>query len=390
MKTTIIIILFVLASQSAWSANPYAEFGSKATTLETEQERNGSYSMLEIKNHDTTALFAKLRFDFEQMKVYFYDKQDVQIASAEFDVKVPKRWQSLDPKMSSFPSKSPYNFVSNNPINRIDPTGMADYFHTDGYYLGNDGTDVDNVYAINGDVDINDDEGVFKLEDHPEIHPSSVVDLEVTMKEFTDIYSTIYMEDSRSLDVAWAIYDVLENRVSRTKERYGVDVTIWNIVEYTGVYGSGDRKKAFKDYDKGDYSINPVANKERIKNAISGTIWGRIMKNSTSVDKSRGALFWHGGDLYEVGSRAYRSFTTDGLLFTQSWHNLYPEKLSSNAVYGDGQNKKTYSYRLETTTAISMTTFIKPTVEYLQASCWEDDGWKTRNTEGIVGIENAW
>lgn len=37
------------------------------------------------------------------------------------------RWKSLDPVMAQFPDKSPYNFLSNNPINRIDPLGSTDF-----------------------------------------------------------------------------------------------------------------------------------------------------------------------------------------------------------------------------------------------------------------------
>ncbi len=37
------------------------------------------------------------------------------------------RWHVVDPLASLYPNKSQYNFVSNNPINRIDPFGLTDY-----------------------------------------------------------------------------------------------------------------------------------------------------------------------------------------------------------------------------------------------------------------------
>ncbi len=388
MKLFITLAFCAFFTVSTLAQNPYEQFGVKGKLLQTESEKSGEHLII-LKNNDTTSLASIIIINVDSYTYEVYDSDHKLIRSGDFSRLVNKKWQSPDPLKSDFPSKSPYNFVSNDPINRIDPDGMADYYHTDGTYLGNDGSESDNVFAINGEVDFTDHtEGEFNLNEHPEVKSYSVVDLDITHKEFVDIYSTIYNEDSRSLDVAWAIYDVLENRVDRTMIRYGEEVSIWDIIENTAVYGKDDRKELFMNYDKGDYTIVPVANKERVKNSISGTIWGRIFDNGT-VDKSKGALFWHGPDLYKKGSPAYNTFFSDGFLFTESSHNLFPNRLSSYSVKGKGVNNKKYSYHFQTTTAYSQTTFIVPTDSYLKSTCWDDEGWIPRNTEGIVGIKNA-
>ncbi|WP_363319682.1 RHS repeat-associated core domain-containing protein, partial [Flavobacterium sp.] len=46
------------------------------------------------------------------------------------------RFTSVDPLAEVQPNKTPYHFVSNNPINRVDPTGMLDnpIYDTDGNF----------------------------------------------------------------------------------------------------------------------------------------------------------------------------------------------------------------------------------------------------------------
>src|SRR5690606_38812164 len=50
------------------------------------------------------------------------------------------RWNVVDPMAEVQPNKTPYHFVSNNPINRIDPTGMLEHpiYDEDGNFLGTD------------------------------------------------------------------------------------------------------------------------------------------------------------------------------------------------------------------------------------------------------------
>jgi RHS repeat-associated protein len=59
-------------------------------------------------------------------------------------------WLSVDPMAHLRESLTPYNYCSNNPIMRTDPTGAldGDYYDADGVYLGNDGIDDNKVYQL--------------------------------------------------------------------------------------------------------------------------------------------------------------------------------------------------------------------------------------------------
>ena len=65
------------------------------------------------------------------------------------------RFTTIDPLAEKYYNISPYTYCHNNPINRIDPNGMADYFNNQGKYVGTDNNKKDPYIYIktkNGNV----------------------------------------------------------------------------------------------------------------------------------------------------------------------------------------------------------------------------------------------
>ena len=79
-------------------------------------------------------------------KLNYYEKEPVRAheRTRSGEAKLVLLWLSIDPLAEKFPNQSPYNFVMNNPLRYIDPTGMStedpiDYYNKNGDKVGTDG-----------------------------------------------------------------------------------------------------------------------------------------------------------------------------------------------------------------------------------------------------------
>jgi hypothetical protein len=120
------LVLFALIKVNAQNNNPYSLFGytTKNEYVLTDKKK------LEIRNIDTTAQVFSLYFDNATKRVCLKDKNGVLLMAKEIPNDVIAKWISIDPKASERTSLTPYNFVQNNPMLRIDPDGQLDLEYT--------------------------------------------------------------------------------------------------------------------------------------------------------------------------------------------------------------------------------------------------------------------
>lgn len=102
------------------AGNPFAKFGYKAKVATLSK---GKY--LEVHDLDSIVTIGTTRWHVDKNKIV----GDIVIDSLNPDARpigdVAGRWISMDPLSEEFSSWSPYNFVENGPITKVDPDGRA-------------------------------------------------------------------------------------------------------------------------------------------------------------------------------------------------------------------------------------------------------------------------
>jgi RHS repeat-associated protein len=133
----------------------YYPFGLKHKGYNNVVSSNGNSTAQKFK-FEGVELEEALGYDSYEMDFRHYDP-----ALGRFTV--------IDPMAEERNWLTPYNFVQNNPILRVDPTGLLDdYFDKEGNFLGSDELKTDNVQIVskkdwdaNKTVDKNGNESIF-------------------------------------------------------------------------------------------------------------------------------------------------------------------------------------------------------------------------------------
>ena len=102
------------------AGNPFKKFGytPKIHTLS-----KGKY--LEFHDLDSIVKIGSFSYHVKRKSITDYFQEETNYSEATLRPEIISRWFSPDPLSDEFPSWSPYNFVYNNPIRMVDPTGLA-------------------------------------------------------------------------------------------------------------------------------------------------------------------------------------------------------------------------------------------------------------------------
>ncbi|MDR6546672.1 hypothetical protein J2810_002778 [Chryseobacterium rhizosphaerae] len=110
--------------------NPFAKYGvyPKIATLS-----RGKY--LEFHDTDSIVIIGSVKYNTKRQNIIEVREVDLSDPDAQPIGDTHGRWMSPDPLSEEFPDWSPYNYAMNNPINNIDPTGLAPESAKDDYKL---------------------------------------------------------------------------------------------------------------------------------------------------------------------------------------------------------------------------------------------------------------
>lgn len=205
--------------------NPFAKYGvyPKIATLS-----KGKY--LEFHDTDSIVVIGSVRFNTKRDNIIEVREVDLSDPDAQPIGDTHGRWMSPDPLSEEFPDWSPYNYAVNNPINNIDPTGLAAESVKDDYKLLKNGQ-VELIKKTNDKFDrlfsTNDSGKVTSQSTSITVDKKSANDVSIIgqlsqtndgklMDYFGKAMNPFFSEGfTNNLDTAFNLYNFLDNNTDR-------------------------------------------------------------------------------------------------------------------------------------------------------------------------------
>ena len=122
MKSKSLLLIGILLSTTVLAQQPFEKYGYK---VKVSTLSKGKY--IEDFTTDSLVQVGSVMLNRVTGKITSFVTYDTIYSEATLDPQLISRWMSVDPLAHERYDFSPYNFVQNNPINRIDPDGALDY-----------------------------------------------------------------------------------------------------------------------------------------------------------------------------------------------------------------------------------------------------------------------
>jgi RHS repeat-associated protein len=227
-------------------------------------------------------------------------------------------WLSVDPLAEKRMGLSPYNFVQNNPLNRIDPDGALDYpiYGVDGTYLGDDGRTGGDL-AFTGELD---GKGGF-----------------INLSQFTDNHTQFQIISSIVKH---------EGVTNDSKEYLWIAHTANNASKGSGKSLYSKLMSGYSSVPKSEKTPLSISdNSSTARFARAGVI--DVMSECSSGDPTGGATLWDGTDFLAWGLNSpngtphnkfeeYKSISISGDIYNSFLENTL-NKYSSGKVRYSGK-----------------------------------------------------
>jgi hypothetical protein len=218
---------------------------------------------------------------------------------------------------SSFPWNSPYVSMSNNPINRIDPTGKGDYYSKDGKNIGSDNK-TKKVGKGENEKEIADDKAYLASQETIDkyttidkktnksvtdwdkvIADKSVIDITTkygyTNSQLLQGAAMAYNEGENTFEGRNAIVNVLINRQEKWKMSFEKVMSGLAGSSVGSTHDGRMKSSWFSRYASFFNAGTDGRNKSIVyKNCISAS----IAAITNGKDYSNGAIYWHGVDFF--------------------------------------------------------------------------------------------